>query len=176
MNGRDRRAQDDPRAAGRSGAAASCAGSSTFEITEDISVSGVSPRALGAGMDSPRTLLLYAVSAAATAIVFAVLAAAADAGWWILAVAMVVHFAGFMAYIHLFARRLGKDDGEDAPGRPGRDGAPGTADSQRAEGLSKRMPEAVSGEGATPLGSTDQLSDAPGPHGLGNRVARPAEE
>ena len=30
-----------------------------------------------------------------------------------------------------------------------------------------RVPDEASGEGDTPLGSTDQHSDAPGPHGTG---------
>jgi hypothetical protein len=33
--------------------------------------------------------------------------------------------------------------------------------------LSEKVPEEVSGEGDTSLGSSDQHSDAPGPHGTG---------
>lgn len=125
-------------------------------------------------MTTPRPLMLYAATALLTAAVFAGLAAAADGQWWILAVALVVHFIGFMAYIQVFGRRLGRAEGEDAPGRPGREGAPQPAESgERARKASERTPEELSGEGATPLGSTDQHSDAPGPHGLGERQASP---
>lgn len=122
---------------------------------------------------TPRPLTLYAVSALITAAVFAGLAAAAGGEWWILPVALVVHLLGFLVYIQVFVRRLGSPPGQEAPGRPDREGAPDSAESGRAEELSERVPEPLSGEGATPLGSTDQHSDAPGPHGLGDRVARP---
>ncbi|MBA2763198.1 MAG: hypothetical protein H0U42_00730 [Thermoleophilaceae bacterium] len=44
---------------------------------------------------------------------------------------------------------------------------PESAEGEQAAELSEEMPEEVSGEGATPLGSSDQYSSAPGPHGLG---------
>ena len=44
---------------------------------------------------------------------------------------------------------------------------PESAEGERAAELSEEIPEEVSGEGATPLGSSDQYSSAPGPHGLG---------
>jgi hypothetical protein len=48
----------------------------------------------------------------------------------------------------------------------GRPNTTGTAESPQEEELSREMPEAASGRGKTPLGSTDQHSDAPGPDGL----------
>jgi hypothetical protein len=51
-----------------------------------------------------------------------------------------------------------KDRGDDTPE---------TAEPPEAEELSEKVPEEASGEGDTPLGSTDQHSDAPGPHGTG---------
>jgi hypothetical protein len=42
-----------------------------------------------------------------------------------------------------------------------------TAEGEEAGELSERLPEEVSGEGDTPLGDTDEHSDAPGPHGTG---------
>jgi hypothetical protein len=47
------------------------------------------------------------------------------------------------------------------------DDAPETAEPAEAEKLSENLPEEVSGEGDTPLGDSDQHSDAPGPHGTG---------
>lgn len=47
------------------------------------------------------------------------------------------------------------------------DETPETAEPPEAEELSEKVPEEVSGKGDTPLGSTDQHSDAPGPHGTG---------
>jgi hypothetical protein len=47
------------------------------------------------------------------------------------------------------------------------DDTPETAEPREAEKLSEQVPEEASGEGDTPLGSTDQHSDAPGPHGTG---------
>jgi hypothetical protein len=44
---------------------------------------------------------------------------------------------------------------------------PDTAESPEAEELSEKVPEAASGEGKTPLGDTDEHSDAPGPTGTG---------
>ena len=52
--------------------------------------------------------------------------------------------------------------------KPGTDeDTPETAEPPEAEELSEKVPEEASGEGDTPLGSTDQHSDAPGPHGTG---------
>jgi hypothetical protein len=48
-----------------------------------------------------------------------------------------------------------------------RDGQPESAEDEEAAEVSQEMPEEVSGEGATPLGSSDDHSEAPGPHGLG---------
>lgn len=42
-----------------------------------------------------------------------------------------------------------------------------SAEGENAAEASEEVPEGVSGEGATPLGSSDQYSSAPGPHGLG---------
>jgi hypothetical protein len=47
------------------------------------------------------------------------------------------------------------------------DDTPETAEPPEAEELSEKVPEEASGEGDTPLGDTDQHSDAPGPHGTG---------
>jgi hypothetical protein len=47
-----------------------------------------------------------------------------------------------------------------------RPNTPDTAEDEREERLSEKVPEEASGEGKTPLGSTDQHSDAPGPDGL----------
>lgn len=40
-----------------------------------------------------------------------------------------------------------------------------TAEGEDAERLSEKVPEEASGEGETPLGDTDEHSDAPGPDG-----------
>ncbi len=40
-----------------------------------------------------------------------------------------------------------------------------SAEGDKASELSEEVPEEVSGEGETPLGGTDEHSDAPGPHG-----------
>ncbi len=45
----------------------------------------------------------------------------------------------------------------------GAEGAEGDAGSK----LSEKVPDEVSGEGDTPLGGTDEHSDAPGPDGTG---------
>lgn len=42
---------------------------------------------------------------------------------------------------------------------------PESAEGDKSEKLSEKVPEELSGEGDTPLGSTDEHSDAPGPHG-----------
>lgn len=42
---------------------------------------------------------------------------------------------------------------------------PDTAEGPEAEEISEKVPDEASGEGKTPLGSTDQHSDAPGPTG-----------
>jgi hypothetical protein len=42
---------------------------------------------------------------------------------------------------------------------------PDTAESEDASELSAEVPEKASGEGDTPLGSSDEHSEAPGPHG-----------
>jgi hypothetical protein len=54
-----------------------------------------------------------------------------------------------------------------------RDGAPESAEPDVAEKLSEKVPEEVSGDGDTPLGGTDQHSDAPGETGTGSREADP---
>jgi hypothetical protein len=50
---------------------------------------------------------------------------------------------------------------------------PDSAEPDEAEGLSEKVPEEVSGEGDTPLGTTDQHSDAPGETGTGDREPDP---
>ena len=50
---------------------------------------------------------------------------------------------------------------------------PETAEPPEAEQLSEQVPEEVSGEGDTPLGSTDTHSDAPGETGTGDREGDP---
>jgi hypothetical protein len=47
------------------------------------------------------------------------------------------------------------------------DDPPETAEPPEAEKLSEEMPDEASGEGDTPLGDTDQHSDAPGETGTG---------
>jgi hypothetical protein len=42
---------------------------------------------------------------------------------------------------------------------------PDTAEDGKSEEVSDKMPEGASGEGKTPLGDTDEHSDAPGPDG-----------
>jgi hypothetical protein len=50
---------------------------------------------------------------------------------------------------------------------------PDSAEPKEAEKLSEKVPEEVSGEGDTPLGTTDQHSDAPGETGTGSREPDP---
>ena len=50
---------------------------------------------------------------------------------------------------------------------------PETAEPPEADELSENLPEEVSGEGSTPLGSTDTHSDAPGETGTGSRDPDP---
>jgi hypothetical protein len=58
--------------------------------------------------------------------------------------------------------------------KPGDDDeTPDTAEPPEAEKLSEQVPEEVSGEGATPFGSTDEHSDAPGETGTGSREGDP---
>ena len=45
------------------------------------------------------------------------------------------------------------------------EGGPESAEGEKASEVSEEVPEEVSGEGDTPLGGTDEHSDAPGPHG-----------
>ena len=40
-----------------------------------------------------------------------------------------------------------------------------SAEGEDASKVSEKVPDEVSGEGGTPLGGTDEHSDAPGPHG-----------
>jgi hypothetical protein len=47
------------------------------------------------------------------------------------------------------------------------EGQPESAEDEEASKLSKKTPDAASGEDETPLGATDEHSDAPGPHGTG---------
>lgn len=44
-------------------------------------------------------------------------------------------------------------------------GQPESAEGERARRLSEKIPETLSGDEATPLGATDQHSEAPRPHG-----------
>ena len=53
------------------------------------------------------------------------------------------------------------------------DDTPETAEPPEAEQLSEKVPEEISGEGDTPLGSTDEHSDAPGETGTGGREGNP---
>jgi hypothetical protein len=46
---------------------------------------------------------------------------------------------------------------------------PETAEDEESSELSEEVPKEVSGEGGTPLGSTDEHSDAPGETGTGQR-------
>ena len=46
-------------------------------------------------------------------------------------------------------------------------GSQQTAENQDEARVSEKVPEELSGDGKTPLGDTDQHSDAPGPDGLG---------
>lgn len=55
------------------------------------------------------------------------------------------------------------------------DGQPSSAEGEEAARVSEDLPEEVGGEGATPLGSSDEHSGAPGPHGLG-RLTESEEE
>jgi hypothetical protein len=50
---------------------------------------------------------------------------------------------------------------------------PDTAEPTEAEGLSEKAPEEISGERETPVGSSDQHSDAPGETGTGDREPDP---
>ena len=40
-----------------------------------------------------------------------------------------------------------------------------SAEGEQGSKLSEKVPDEVSGGGGTPLGGTDEHSDAPGPHG-----------
>lgn len=44
---------------------------------------------------------------------------------------------------------------------------PESAEGEDAASVSEAVPEEIGGEGATPAGSSDEHSSAPGPHGLG---------
>ncbi len=46
-----------------------------------------------------------------------------------------------------------------------KDAGPDPAEGEKSSNLSDKVPEEASGEGDTPLGGTDEHSDAPGPHG-----------
>ena len=41
---------------------------------------------------------------------------------------------------------------------------PESAEGEKASEVSEKVPDEASGEGGTPLGGTDEHSDAPGPH------------
>jgi hypothetical protein len=53
------------------------------------------------------------------------------------------------------------------------DDTPETAEPPEAEQVSEHVPEEVSGEGDTPLGSSDTHSDAPGETGTGGHEGDP---
>ena len=57
--------------------------------------------------------------------------------------------------------------------KPRKDDTPETAEPPEAEPLSEKVPDKLSGEGDTPLGSTDDHSDAPGETGTGSREGDP---
>jgi len=42
---------------------------------------------------------------------------------------------------------------------------PESAEDEKSSDLSEKVPEEASGEGDTPLGATDEHSEAPGPYG-----------
>lgn len=48
-----------------------------------------------------------------------------------------------------------------------KESGPKTAENEDEAKRSEDLPESVSGKGDTPLGSSDQHSDAPGPFGTG---------
>lgn len=55
---------------------------------------------------------------------------------------------------------------EQRRGQERREGEqPESAEAERGRKLSEKVPEPVSGEGGTPLGASDQHSEAPPPHG-----------
>jgi hypothetical protein len=64
---------------------------------------------------------------------------------------------------------MGDDPNDEA-------GQPHSAEDQASAELSEEVPEEASGEGATPLGSSDDHSAAPGPHGLGPLPEADGEE
>ena len=45
------------------------------------------------------------------------------------------------------------------------EGGPEAAEDEKSSKLSEKVPDEASGEGDTPLGSSDEHSEAPGPHG-----------
>ena len=57
--------------------------------------------------------------------------------------------------------------------KPHKDDTPETAEPPEAEPLSEKVPDKLSGEGDTPLGSSDDHSDAPGETGTGSREGDP---
>jgi hypothetical protein len=56
--------------------------------------------------------------------------------------------------------------------REERENGPESAEGKDSEEVSEKVPESISGEGATPWGSSDEHSDAPGPHGTGEVYPR----
>lgn len=52
------------------------------------------------------------------------------------------------------------------------DSRPESAEGEKASELSEKVPEEISGEGATPWGSSAEHSRAPGPHGTGEVYPR----
>jgi hypothetical protein len=64
-----------------------------------------------------------------------------------------------------------EDDASDVQG-----GQPESAEDEAAADVSEDLPAEAGGEGATPLGSSDEHSEAPGPHGLGPVAGGEEEE
>jgi len=65
---------------------------------------------------------------------------------------------------------------DDEPDSQASEGQPSSAEGEEAAEVSEGLPEEVGGEGATPLGSSDDHSGAPGPHGLGRLTESDEEE
>jgi hypothetical protein len=54
---------------------------------------------------------------------------------------------------------------DDEKDRTEEEDRPDTAEDGKSEEVSDKVPDAASGEGKTPLGATDEHSNAPGPDG-----------
>jgi hypothetical protein len=76
---------------------------------------------------------------------------------------------GGYATLRAAAQRVagGATRGEAVSEEREQEGQPESAEGEEGSKLSKKIPDEASGEGETPLGATDEHSDAPGPHGTG---------